>query len=306
MVAISPPTQCSVASGDDVIEHGVLKGSALANQAPIQEQVATSSEHEDDQNSDSDVDLLYAGPDHLSRLAATQDYELTVNTATEPLPEYTEEEEQDEDVLSTVVEFSESGHDSANDTLHEAFEVSSRSTSNLFNTLNESPDGASDVDIPIFPPDAIVRFICGAQFGPAPFLTEHLITSSPTAPFAGPHTAIQIPFGLDGGKWIHIPRNLRAAEFNLADLAIFWLWLGVRRNEGRSLEAETTSFEMAPSSPHQIQAHRMMGPPEAPFPMTDSTKPPFLGPRTFIKNTGRRLNGWILHVPRFLTKEEIA
>lgn len=50
---------------------------------------------------------------------------------------------------------------------------------------------------------------------------------------------------------------------------------------------------------------QMIGPSPAPYLMTVSTYPPFLGPRTYIRNSGHHLRGWLLHVPRFLTKEEI-
>ncbi|KAF1835111.1 hypothetical protein BDW02DRAFT_568396 [Decorospora gaudefroyi] len=155
------------------------------------------------------------------------------------------------------------------------------------------------------PNDNSPRYIRRALIGRAPFAKPHLITCSDAAPFAGPHTAIQIPLGPDMGKWLHVAKDLRAAEINLADLAIYWLWSGLRRNEGKSLEAETTSAAMAPSSPHAVVRQQMMGPPDSWFPMTDSVEPPFLGPRTFICNTGKHLEGWVLHIPRFLTKQEI-
>jgi hypothetical protein len=38
--------------------------------------------------------------------------------------------------------------------------------------------------------------------------------------------------------------------------------------------------------------------------MTDSVFAPFEGPRTCIKNTGAHLNGWLLHIPRYLSRDE--
>jgi hypothetical protein len=149
------------------------------------------------------------------------------------------------------------------------------------------------------------RFIQDAKEGPAPFTKPHVITDSSKAPFTGLHTAIEIPFGPDRGKFMHLPCGLRATEINLAALAIFWLWSGYRKYKGPQTPAETTTMEMAPIIPRKMILAQMKGPPSAPYPMTVSTFPPFLGPRTYIRNYGYHLRGWLLHVPRFLTKEQI-
>ena len=63
---------------------------------------------------------------------------------------------------------------------------------------------------------------------------------------------------------------------------------------------------MGPSIPLAMVRRQTIGPPDAPYPMTESTFPPFLGPRTCVYNTGNRMTGWLLHIPRFLTKDETA
>ncbi|KAF1849635.1 uncharacterized protein K460DRAFT_399748 [Cucurbitaria berberidis CBS 394.84] len=148
------------------------------------------------------------------------------------------------------------------------------------------------------------RFIQDADIGPAPFTKQHLITSSAKAPILGPHTAIQNPFGPDKDKWLHLAKNLSGSEINLTELAIFWLWSGYLNIERGNVE-ESTTISMAPTSPCAAERCPMIGPPDASYPMTNSTKPPFVGPRTFIRNSGNHMAGWILHISRFLTKEEI-
>jgi hypothetical protein len=108
-----------------------------------------------------------------------------------------------------------------------------------------------------------------------------------------PHTALSIPFGPDlGSSYIHLPFTLRASYINLADLAIFYLWSGHRRDD---------TF-----SPMLPKRRQIIGPPQAPYPMTQITFAPYLGPRTCVVNYGKKANGWILHVPRYLTPKKIA
>ncbi|CAO2658468.1 Nn.00g061910.m01.CDS01 [Neocucurbitaria sp. VM-36] len=149
------------------------------------------------------------------------------------------------------------------------------------------------------------RFVQDAEIGPPPFTTQHFISRSPASPVPGSHTAIQIPFGPDKGQWLHLAKNLSGSQINVAELAIFWLWSGYRYNTGTTTVGHTSTMSMAPESIGAAQRRYMIGPPDAPYPMTDSTNPPFVGPRTIIRNTGNRLSGWLIHIPRFLTKEEI-
>jgi hypothetical protein len=177
----------------------------------------------------------------------------------------------------------------------------SRSSDMVFsNRCNKSTN-----DLHLATPIIEPRFIKDAKEGPAPFTKPHIITDTFKTPFTGPHTAIEIPFGPDRGKFLHLPRNLSATEINLAALAIFWLWSGYRKYKGPQTPAETTTMDMAPTIPRKMILAQMVGPPSAPYPMTVSTFPPFLGPRTYIRNYGHHLRGWLLHVPRFLTKEQI-
>lgn len=80
------------------------------------------------------------------------------------------------------------------------------------------------------------RFIHDAKEGPAPFTKPHIITDSTKAPFSGHHIAIEIPFGPDRGKHMHLPSDLSATEFELAALAIFWLWSGYRNTRDLRLQ----------------------------------------------------------------------
>jgi hypothetical protein len=128
---------------------------------------------------------------------------------------------------------------------------------------------------------------------PAPFTHPHFISSSPLPPFSGLHTALGIPFGPDlESSYIHLPLTLRASYINLADLAIFYLWSGHRRDD---------TF-----SPMLPKRRQITGPPQAPYPMTHTTFAPYLGPHTCVVNYGKKANGWILHVPRYLAPKEIA
>ncbi|KAH7389434.1 hypothetical protein DE146DRAFT_664104 [Phaeosphaeria sp. MPI-PUGE-AT-0046c] len=102
---------------------------------------------------------------------------------------------------------------------------------------------------------------------------------------------------------MHTPRKLRAADMGLAELAIYWLWTGLRKDEG--LERVATSPSSGPIITPALLARHKTGPPEAPYPMSESTFPAFVGPRTCILNTGAVLNGWVLQIPRYLSEGEI-
>jgi hypothetical protein len=143
------------------------------------------------------------------------------------------------------------------------------------------------------------RFIRDADFSPAPFTMPHYISLSRSAPFAGPQTVIEIPFGPDLGSFIHLPCDLSTEEIELAELAIFWLWTGKKSDTGSST---TKTIDTPPATP----SCHLTGPPEFPYPLTQSTLPPFPGPRTCIHNAGKHLMGWILHVPRLLSVQQIA
>jgi hypothetical protein len=77
-------------------------------------------------------------------------------------------------------------------------------------------------------------------------------------------------------------------------------WSGNRRNNAE----ETTTAHLGPFNSPPIMSRQVTGPPEAPYPMTDSVFAPFEGPRTCIYNTGAHLNGWLLHIPRYLSTDE--
>jgi hypothetical protein len=129
--------------------------------------------------------------------------------------------------------------------------------------------------------------------GPAPFTRPHFVSSSPLPPFYGPHTLLSIHFSPDlGSFYIHLPITLRASHINLAELAIFYLWSGHRRDD---------KF-----SPVLLKRRQITRPPQAPYPMTQTTFAPYLGPRTCVVNYGQKANGWVLRVPRYLTPREIA
>jgi hypothetical protein len=167
---------------------------------------------------------------------------------------------------------------------------------NDIDTSDTSPNASmTNVSIAFTnPSNASYRLIRPSPtMGPAPFTRLHFISFSPLPPFSGPHTALSIPFGPDlGSSYLHLPLNLRAAHINFADLAISYLWSGHRRDD---------TF-----SPMLPKRRKITGPPQAPSPMTQTTFAPYLGPRTCVVNYGKKANGWILHVPRYLTPKEIA
>jgi hypothetical protein len=151
----------------------------------------------------------------------------------------------------------------------------------------------------LFRPIVETRYVRDGHNGPAPFTKPHIITETCEAPFTGPHTAIEITIGPDRNSWIHIPQKLTAAETRVAMTAIFDLWLGLHH-----YQVSHTSEDGAHEVPQSMSYH--IGPSDAPYPMTEHVElAPFKGPHTYIRNTGCRLAGWILHVPRFLTKEQI-
>jgi hypothetical protein len=157
------------------------------------------------------------------------------------------------------------------------------------------PDRIQDVEPPIF----THRFVHNANVGPAPFTKPHFISLSRSSPFPGPHAIIEIPFGPDLGNFVHLPHNLSTSEIKFTELAIFWLWSRYREEKGWQ-EAQT--IDIFPSK----TGRQLIGPPEAPYPLTDSVFSLLPGPSTYIHNSGNHLTGWILHVPRFLSKHEIA
>jgi hypothetical protein len=153
--------------------------------------------------------------------------------------------------------------------------------SNDIDTSGTSPNASmTNVSIALTnPSNASYRLIRPSPtMGPAPFTRPHFISSSPLPPFSGPHTALSIPFGPDlGSSYIHLPFTLRASYINLADLAISYLWSGHRRDD---------TF-----SPMLLKQRQITGPPQAPYPMTQITFAPYLGPRTCVVNYGKKANG---------------
>jgi hypothetical protein len=254
-----------------------------------------------DENGDngSDTDSLHAEPDYVSRGTTLRLVQNTQHGTTEPSAA------SNGNGVSTALGVSDNDNDASVSMIGP---VSWASNQGEITPIGP-PDGLQLDEVgPTLPgPEEFEkRFVHSAFMGRAPFSKPHIITPSDAAPFSGPYTAIKIPLGIDVGMYLHIPKKLRAAEISMAKLAMYWLWTGLRYHGGRNVEAQATSVAMAPPSPHQILGHKMMGPPAAPFSMTTTANPPFVGPRTWIRNLGKRLHGWILHIPRFLTKEQIA
>jgi hypothetical protein len=175
-----------------------------------------------------------------------------------------------------------------------ASQMGSGRSSPDFNDLETSDTSPNVTLILINSSTASYRLIRPSPtMGPAPFIRPHFVSSSPLPPFSGLHTALSIPFGPDlESSYIHLPLTLRASYINLADLAIFYLWSGHRRDD-----------TFSPVLPKRRQT---TGPPQAPYPMTQKTFAQYLGPRTCVVNYGKKANGWILHVPRYLAPKEVA
>jgi hypothetical protein len=156
------------------------------------------------------------------------------------------------------------------------------------------------------PPIFEHRFVYDADIGPAPFTKPHFISLSRSSPFSGPHTIIEIPFGPDIGSFMHLPRSLSVDEIKVAELAIFALWSAHRYYHGLATKSQTIETKLIPLRFSPVTNSHSFGPPGALYPLTESISPPFPGPRTCIYNSGNYLTGWLLHIPRFLTKHEIA
>jgi hypothetical protein len=166
-------------------------------------------------------------------------------------------------------------------------------------TYSEAPSLVPDKIQEVEPPIFSHRFVHNADIGPAPFTKPHFISLSRSSPFPGPHTVIEIPFGPDLGNFLHLPHNLSTSEIKFTESAIIWLWSRYREEKGWQ---EAHTIDIFPSKTGQ----QLIGPPEAPYPLTDSIFSLLPGPWTYIYNSGNHLTGWILHVPRFLSKHEIA
>ena len=146
--------------------------------------------------------------------------------------------------------------------------------------------------------------------GNGPFSKPHIVTKSPKAPFSGHHTAIAITDGPDRGKWLHITRKLSKEEAVFAMTEIFWVW-NIRDNitTGDGVNGGSpASKELAAQLYKSIDKSKwkLLGPPDARFPLTTSIEAPFAGPRTVVLNCGIFFNGWHLHIPRLLTSDQIT
>lgn len=235
-------------------------------------------------------------PNTVSYHIRSESSSSTPSDASEPAPETPGPSSQDEigGNLHTV----EPTHDLEDDM---ASTVSGMSDFASSHAEQEAMAAIEHLKISATGPELEYRYIKGSDtYGRAPFTKPHFISNSTEAPFSGPHTAIDTPFGADFGKYLHISHALRATELSEAKLAIFWLWSGLRKNEGTG--KETTHYGPA-ISPALLARHKT-GLPEAPYPMTESTFPAFVGPRICIVNTGFVLNGWILQIPRYFCEEE--
>lgn len=145
------------------------------------------------------------------------------------------------------------------------------------------------------------RFVAAAANGPAPFTKEHTISSCRTPPIEGPYSAIEIPFGPDKGKYIIIEGNFDKHEVDLAERAVRWVWFQSDSDQERCILLMPFL-----TNRYNFCSKLLVGPLEAPFPVTYKVYAPFHGPRTVIMNTGTYMFGAILHIPRWLTPEEIA
>jgi hypothetical protein len=147
-----------------------------------------------------------------------------------------------------------------------------------------------------------------------------LINGSPDAPFAGPHRAIEIPHGPNCNKYLHIPRNLSWRDKQAISSAIENIWK--RWNPALSV-SETALILMPSNTIHKngkdmsgkvynwipASSWKLRGPWEkkpfiGPFPITPSHAPPFAGPHCPIYILGTFFNGFYMHIPRYLSRQE--
>lgn len=153
------------------------------------------------------------------------------------------------------------------------------------------------------------RFVWDYNKLKPPLTKRHLITHSPKAAFSGPHTAIKIPHGPDKGCWLHVPVRLTDDEAAFASTAISWVWTDFAHSDGGKpgFLAIMSGRSRAPKPFYAISTDswKLLGPPGAEYPLTDSVDAPFAGPRTVLYNAGLFFKGLYMHVPRFLTSSEV-
>ena len=148
--------------------------------------------------------------------------------------------------------------------------------------------------------------------GRGPFTKPHILTSNPSAPFSGPHTAILITRGPDVGQWIHVPQDLPEEVVRLASDILLWVW-EIRDNAGKGrletlIDEDNLKGSLRTPIPNSISrcTWKLLGPPGAAYPLTASPEVPFSGPQTIISNCGNYFGGYFLHIPRLLTSEQIT
>jgi hypothetical protein len=139
-VAFSPLNEGSVAGGNDHRERAILNDTGLTYLQPTPGRVVTSpTDHYGE-----DIDSSYAGP-VISRQLSNDP------TATEPFPDYVDDSEDEEEVISTAVEVSESGHVATNNE-EEAPVANTPSGINPINTPESSPQSTSSAPAASSPP----------------------------------------------------------------------------------------------------------------------------------------------------------
>jgi hypothetical protein len=127
-----------------------------------------------------------------------------------------------------------------------------------------------------------------------------LISDDGTAPFSDPHTAIKILAGWYEGKWLHIPRVLDEKKVQSISDKLKEIWSKWDHKRYPPQQGPWVPYHSIP-----IGHWDLLGPAYAPYPMSQSPVPPFEGPHTALFNAGSYFNGWYMHVPRYITHDEI-
>ncbi|KAF2002584.1 hypothetical protein P154DRAFT_573787 [Amniculicola lignicola CBS 123094] len=188
----------------------------------------------------------------------------------------------------------------------------------------QNRDSAQDADLalasPISPrpmsksPETPSRTI-QIENNPKVFVKLPMISEFKSAPdgYGGPHTAISITHGPDRGKFLHIGRELSDDQWIWTTDALSYIWdpslMGTASKIGMGSSASGSSEGGISKLAFGFIAKEhwsLLGPPQVPYPITTRVKAPFAGPHTAIAIGGAFFRGWYIHVPRYLTRDEIT
>ncbi|KAF2652455.1 hypothetical protein K491DRAFT_781035 [Lophiostoma macrostomum CBS 122681] len=144
-----------------------------------------------------------------------------------------------------------------------------------------------------------------------------LISASPDPPFVGPHSAIELQYGPNCNRYLHTPRTLSWVEQQEYSNVLKQIWTGWEPAMSvweddlalipfKTMDKNGNDMSVKPFNWIPASSWKLRGPSDAPFPITPSHLSPFTGSHCPIYILGTFFNGYYMHIPRYLSRQEVT